>query len=60
MLINYLGIDEINSTINDFGAKETILQSSMMDFYAREKGVDNYTSSKDIGELLYNYIVMKY
>lgn len=52
-------MDEINSTINDFGVKETILQRNMMDFYAREKGIDNYTSPKDIGELLCNiYIVI--
>ncbi|SHH61082.1 serine hydrolase [Clostridium grantii] len=53
ILINYLGMSNINDTINELSMQKTSLNRKMMDFYARENGIDNWTSAEDVGELLY-------
>ncbi|OLR64756.1 serine hydrolase [Peptoniphilus porci] len=52
ILIGKIGMDEINRTAKDFGLKKTILQRNMMDLDAKERGLDNYTSSDDILKIL--------
>ncbi|MCF7869948.1 MAG: class A beta-lactamase-related serine hydrolase [Candidatus Omnitrophica bacterium] len=51
-VIDILGIDYINKSLLDFGLKDTILKRKMMDFSGRNKGVENYTSSRDIIKIL--------
>lgn len=51
IVIDFIGMDNINGFIKSKGFNSTILQRKMMDFKAAEKGKQNYTSSKDI--LLY-------
>lgn len=52
ILIDLLGMGNINFTIRNLGLKDTILQRKMMDFTAREAGKDNFTTARDIGSLL--------
>lgn len=52
LLIDRLGIDKINATIQATGAKETILGRKMLDFEARKAGKDNFTSARDVGMIL--------
>lgn len=52
ILIDLLGMDEINKIGSDFGLKNTCLQRKMMDSDARERGLDNFTSSDDILRIL--------
>ena len=50
MLIDYLGMDNINQYIQQNGYQETILQRKMMDTAAIAAGRENYSSVKDLGE----------
>lgn len=52
ILIEKIGMDEINNTGKIFGLKKTTLQRNMMDLDAKERGLDNYTSSDDILKIL--------
>lgn len=52
MLIELLGVDYLNSCFKRFGLKNTNLVRKMMDFKSRRKGVENYTTCRDIGLLL--------
>ncbi|SKC83639.1 serine hydrolase [Maledivibacter halophilus] len=52
MLIDLLGMDNINRTIENNKLKHTVLQRKMMDGKAKEKGLDNYTSSIDVLKIL--------
>lgn len=52
ILINILGKDSINKYAHSLGCFNTSLERSMMDFAAREAGVDNYTSPADMNVLL--------
>lgn len=47
ILIEKLGIENINKTIQELGLKNTKLQRLMMDFEAREKGIENLSSPLD-------------
>lgn len=49
MLIDYLGMDNINKYIQKNGYSETILQRKMMDLEAVAAGRENYSSVKDLG-----------
>ncbi len=51
-IIDILGFDYINKIFNQIGLKETVLMRKMMDFRARNKGRENYTSCRDIVYLL--------
>lgn len=50
MLIDYLGMDNINSYIKRNGYSDTILQRKMMDLAAVSAGRENYSSVKDLGD----------
>jgi beta-lactamase class A len=52
ILINYLGINSINDTIKELSMNKTCLNRKMMDFYARENNIDNWTTAQNVGELL--------
>ncbi|NMM62838.1 serine hydrolase [Clostridium sp. P21] len=58
VLIDFLGINNINNFINEKGFKNTTLDRKMMDFEGATCGRDNYTSVYDVFSLLerlYNY-----
>ena len=52
ILIDLLGREEINKIGHELGLDKTILQRKMMDSLAKEKGLDNFTSSNEILKLL--------
>lgn len=52
ILIDLLGMEEINKVGHDLGLEKTSLERKMMDSHAREKGLDNFTSSNEILKLL--------
>jgi beta-lactamase class A len=47
VLIDAMGMDAINAYCESIGLKDTLLQRRMLDFEARERGLDNYTSPRD-------------
>ena len=49
MLIDYLGMENINKYIQKHGYSETILQRKMMDLEAVAAGRENYSSVRDLG-----------
>ena len=51
ILIDFLGMENINLLGKELGLKETILERRMMDAEARKNGYDNYTSADDISLL---------
>lgn len=57
ILIDLLGMDNINDTAIQLGLKQTVLQRKMMDFATKALGKDNFTCAKDMShilELIYN------
>lgn len=52
VLIDLAGMDNVNKFIKSCGLKNTILQRKMMDSTARQKGLENYTSARDMAVLL--------
>ncbi|WP_148465223.1 serine hydrolase [Peptoniphilus harei] len=52
ILIDLLGREEINKIGHELGLEKTILQRKMMDSLAKERGLDNFTSSNEILKLL--------
>lgn len=52
ILIEILGMDDVNELGEELGLLNTSLQRKMMDLDAKEKGFDNYTSSQDILKIL--------
>ena len=58
IMIDRLGMENINQYIQNRGYTETILQRNMMDFLAAARGMENYTSARDLGKFftgLYNH-----
>jgi beta-lactamase class A len=51
-IIDLMGFDYINRSFKELGLRETSLERKMMDFYARNKGIENYTTASDIAYLL--------
>ena len=49
ILIDKLGLENINLYISTQGYKDTQLNRKMMDVNAIDKGIDNYTSAQDLG-----------
>lgn len=49
ILIDLLGMDNINAYIKEKGYKDTCLSRKMMDFAAVRDGRENYTSVRDLG-----------
>ena len=52
MLIDKLGIENINKTIKDLELKNTVLNRKMFDSEKAQLGLENYISAKDIAYLL--------
>lgn len=52
VLIKELGTSLINRYINTLGLTDTVLARRMMDFEARGRGADNFTSVRDMRKLL--------
>lgn len=57
MLIDLLGMENINQSSKDIGMKDTILQRKMMDGEAKERGLDNFTSPIDVFDFLEKFLV---
>ena len=58
VLIDRLGIDEINKTIKNLGLKNTILSRKMYDMESKKLGNENYFSLSDMAiilESIHNY-----
>jgi len=52
ILIDLLGINNINNTAEQLGLKQTVLQRKMMDFKAKASGKDNFTCANDMAHIL--------
>lgn len=52
LLIDLLGMDGIGREIKEIGMTGTSLQRRMMDAGAQKRGLDNYTTARDMGRLL--------
>jgi beta-lactamase class A len=52
MLINLLGRDYLNAYFKRIGLRKTNLSRKMMDFNKRRKGIENYTTPRDVSKLL--------
>ncbi len=52
MIIDRVGLKRFNEIFKDLGLKDTNLDRYVMDLTARNKGVENYTTAKEIGTLL--------
>ena len=52
ILIDFLGMENINLLGKELGLKESFLERKMMDTEARKNGYDNYTCADDISLLL--------
>jgi beta-lactamase class A len=52
VLIGRLGFDYINNVFKQLGLEKTVLNRKMIDFYARDQGLENYTTAAEISNLL--------
>ncbi|HAV41863.1 MAG TPA: serine hydrolase [Acidobacteria bacterium] len=52
ILIDRLGFDYINNVFDELGLKKTRLNRKMIDFAARDQGLENYTSAAEMTGLL--------
>lgn len=52
MLIDRLGFEYLNSVFREIGLEKTNLSRKMMDFQSRNKGVENYTTAREMAEVL--------
>lgn len=52
VLIDILGIEEINKTIQRLGFEKTILQRKMFDLEKSNRGIQNYITAGEVGRLL--------
>jgi len=52
MLIDLLGFDYIGQAFRDFGLERTNLSRKMMDFRSRANGIENYTTPRDMADIL--------
>lgn len=53
IMIDRLGMEQINRYIVEQGYTNTILQRKMMDFNAAADGHENFTSARDLGEFFF-------
>lgn len=58
IMIDYLGMDEINRVIREEGLRNTKLKRKMMDIDSVKKGIDNFTSLHDLA-ILFKKIYLK-
>lgn len=62
VLIDLLGLNNINERLRDLNCKDTILQRKMLDFEKAKKGMDNLTSPMDMAwifEAIYKKSILK-
>jgi beta-lactamase class A len=52
MLIDLLGFEYLGKTFKDFGLDKTNLSRKMMDFRSRAKGIENYTTPREMADIL--------
>jgi beta-lactamase class A len=52
MLIDLLGFNYLNQTFKQIGLQQTVLSRKMMDFRSREKGIENFTSAREMADIL--------
>ncbi len=52
MLIDRLGFDYLNGVFREMGLETTSLARKMMDFGSRGKGVENYTTAREMADIL--------
>lgn len=52
ILIDRLGIDAVVKSISAIGSEETLLERKFMDFEAKKQGRDNFTSARDLANVL--------
>ncbi|MBC7349666.1 MAG: serine hydrolase [Candidatus Aminicenantes bacterium] len=52
VIIKKLGFNYISQVFEELGLRDTVLNRQMMDFRARENGLENYTSAREMAELL--------
>ncbi|MGD1008819.1 MAG: serine hydrolase [Candidatus Aminicenantales bacterium] len=52
MLIDLLGFDYLGSTFREFGLERTNLSRKMMDFRSRARGIENYTTPREMADIL--------
>ena len=52
VLIDYLGMEDINIRIRELGFEKSILQRKMMDFASARAGKENYTTPGEMAEFL--------
>ena len=52
LLINFIGFDYINNSMNEFGLKDSNLARLMMDMRSRSNGIENYTTANDMARIL--------
>jgi beta-lactamase class A len=52
MLIDLLGFDYIGTTFREFGLDRTNLSRKMMDFRSRARGIENYTTPREMADIL--------
>ena len=55
LLIDFLGMENINSCIQELGMKNTFLKRKMCDFEKRSQGIDNLTTAFDMTKF-FSYI----
>lgn len=52
MLIERIGLKNLNEIFKELGLKDTNINRFVMDLFLKNKGVENYTTAEDIGLLL--------
>jgi len=52
MLIDLLGFDYLGNTFREFGLDRTNLSRKMMDFRSRARGIENYTTPREMADIL--------
>lgn len=57
ILIDILGIKDINGSLKALQLSETKLQRKMMDFKAAQIGLDNYSSPREVAVILENFLI---
>jgi beta-lactamase class A len=61
LLIDYLGVGALNTYFKELGLSNTNIARRMMDFKSRKRGIENFTTARDLAFLLeaiyYNRLV---
>ncbi len=52
MLIDRLGFDYLNDAFREMGLERTNLARKMMDFGSRGKGLENYTTAREMADII--------